>query len=473
MSGLRLSLLLVGSLLLAHVSGQPAPEAWPHPSELQPEAIDYSPPEPRREQLSNGITVYLLEERALPLVQGVAYVKAPALYDPEGKVGLAGMTAALLREGGAGELSPDELDIRLEQLAASVEASADNVLASVAFDSLSSTLDEVLPLWRAVLVEPRFDAGRLEVRRQRQLEAIRRVVDDPVQLALREFFYRVAEGHPTGAYPTEESIASIGRDDLIAFHDSYYGPANTVIAVAGDFDSDQMLARLEELLGDWQAEVEPPPDLPALDESPEGRIYLLPKQIAQSVVVIGHPAVFAYSAAYNDLDVANHILGGGGFTSRLFEEIRTRRGLAYATASVVTQGFDYPGTFVAYSISPAEATNQVIGLILGEMERLQSTPVEPAELEQAQQTILNQSLFRYTSAAAIAQRSARVSLLGLEPDYYERYLENLQQITVDDIQRVASEELHPEEAVIMVVGDPELFGGSLEEFGEVETIELE
>ncbi|HEX7003957.1 MAG TPA: pitrilysin family protein [Trueperaceae bacterium] len=470
----RPSLLLLALLLVAgQALAQPAPDEWPHPLELQPPPIDYEPPEARQERLSNGITVFLLEDRTLPLVQGVAYVEAPALYDPEGKVGLAALTAAMLREGGAGELSPAELDIRLEQLAASVEASADTYLASVGFDTLSSTLDEVMPLWRDVLVQPRFDPDRLEVRRQRQLEAIRRVVDDPVQLALREFFYRVAEGHPTGAYPTLESINAITREDIVEFHRSYYGPANTAIAVAGDFDSDEMLARLEQLLGDWRVEVNPPPPIPPLDEEPDGTVYLAPKQMSQSVVVIGHPAVLAYSPAYNDLDVANHILGGGGFTSRLFEEIRTRRGLAYATASVVTQGFEYPGTFVAYSISPAQATHQVISLILEEIERLQSQPVDPAELSLAQETILNQSLFRYDSAAAIAQRSARVSLLGLEPDYYERYLDNLQQITAEEIQRVAREELHPQEAVIMVVGDPELFGGSLEDFGEVVTIDLE
>ncbi|MEX2534122.1 MAG: pitrilysin family protein [Trueperaceae bacterium] len=462
-----------GWLLLAQVLAQPAPDAWPAPSQLDPEAIDYSPPEPREARLHNGMIVYLLEDRTLPLVRGVAYVRAPSLYDPTEKAGLAAMTAALLREGGAGSVSADEMDIRLEQSAASVEARADSVLAAVTFDTLSDTLAEVLPLWRDVLVDPRFETERVEVHRRRQLEAIRRVVDDPVQLALREFFYRVAEGHPSGTYPTEDTVAGITRDDLIAFHESYYGPANTVIALAGDFDGDEMLATLEELLGNWQAVVDSPPELPAFEGDPGPKVYLVAKDIGQSVVVIGHPAVHAYTAEYNDLDVANHILGGGGFNSWLFEEIRTRRGLAYATASVLTQGFDYPGVFVAYSISPAQATAQVVELILDQMERLRDQGVAPAELERARETILNQSLFRYTSAASIAQRAARVRLLGLDPGYYEHYLANLQEITVAEIQQVAREELHPDRAVIMVVGDPQQFDRSPEEFGEVVTIELE
>lgn len=472
-TGATLLAALLLALLPATALAQPAPAEWPAPTELEPEPIEYTAPEPRQERLANGLVVYLLEDRALPLVQGVAYVKAPSLYDPEGKTGLAAMTAAMLREGGAGGTPPDELDARLEQLAAAVEASASEVLASVGFDALSDTLDEVLPLWRDVLVAPDFDAGRLEVLRRRQLEAIRRVVDNPVQLALREFLFRVVDGHPAGAYPTEETINAITRDDLLAFHGSYFGPANTVVAVSGDFDSDRMLSALEELLGGWDVAVDEPPETPEFADDPEPRLYFAEKEIGQSIVIIGHPSVRAYTPAYNDLDVANHLLGGGGFTSRLFEQIRTRRGLAYSTASFVTQGFDYPGIFVAYSISPAQATGQVIELLLSEVERLRSSLPDSAELERARETILNQSLFRFTSPAAIAQRTARVRLLGLEPDYYERYLENLQEISADDIQRVAHEELHPDRAVIMVVGDPSMFDRRLDEFGEVVTLELE
>jgi zinc protease len=461
------------ALLPSLGAAQPAPADWPAPAQLEPAGLDYDAPEPREETLSNGVTVYLMEDRTLPLVRGVAYVAAPSLYDPPGKTGLAAMTAALLREGGAAGRSPAEIDVRLEQLAGSVEASASAVLASVGFDSLSDTLDEVLPLWRDILTSPEFDPDRLEVLRERQLEAIRRLRDDPTQLAIREFLFRVAEGHPSGAYPTGETIASVTRDDLLGFHSSHYGPANTVIAVSGDFDADRMLATLEELFGSWQVDVAPPPQIPQFDPEPKPRLYLAPRQIGQSIVIVGHPAVLAYSAEYNDLDVANHILGGGGFTSRLFEQIRTRRGLAYSTASVLTQGFEQPGVVLAYSISPAQATAQVLELILAEMERIRAEPVSENELELARETILNQSLFRFTSPAAITERTARVRLLGLEPDYFDRYLENLEEVTAADIQRVAEDELHPERAVIMIVGDPTQFERPLEEFGEVVTIDLE
>lgn len=457
--------------LLTLAAAQGVPADWPHPSELEPPPVDFQPPEPTRVELSNGIPVYLLEDPALPLVQGVAYVAAPPLYDPEGKTGLASMTAALLREGGAGGLSPDALDVALETLAASVEAGAAGELASVSFNALSDTLDEVMPLWRDVLVRPDFDPERLEVTRQRQLEAIRRVVDDPVQLAVREFYARLASGHPSGASPSEASIEAITRDDLRDFHGRYYAPAATALAVTGDFDTDEMVARLEALLGDWQQPRAAPPALEPLDLDPEPRVFYAPKDISQSVVLVGHPSVLAYTPAYNDLDVVNHLLGGG-FSSRLFQEIRTRRGLAYATGSFVTQGFSQAGNFVAYAITPAQATGEVLTLLLDEIRRLQREGVSDEELARGRETILNRSLFRFNSAAAVTERAARVALLGLEPGYYERYLENLQAIDRDELQRAAREELRPERMVVMVVGNDELFDRPLSEFGEVEVIEL-
>lgn len=465
-----LACLVLPNLALA----QNVPPDWPAPEAIPADPIEFDAPEPTEATLSNGIRVFLMEDPSLPLIQGVAYFDAPALFEPDDKVGLAEMTAALLREGGAGGRSPEEIDLTLETLAASVEASTvGDLLAAVAFDTLSDNLDDVLPIWRDVLVSPDFDEQRLEVRRQRMLEAIRRVVDDPVQLAVREFFSRVREGHPTGRYPTEETVGAIAREDLIDFYESWYGPSVTTIAVTGDFDADDMIERLEETLGSWEHPVDAPPDIPPVNTSPEPVVYHAPKQIAQSVILVGHPAVLSYTPAYNDLAVANHILGAGGFTSRLFDEIRSRRGLAYATGSSLTEGIAYPGTFFAYAITRADATAQTLELMLDEIQRLVEEGVTEEEAQRARETLLNQSLFRFTSPSAVNERAARVALLDLEPGYYERYLENLQEITAEEVHEAARAELRPEGMVVLVVGNAEMFDRPLSEFGEVETIELE
>ena len=464
-------LLVLLMILTGSVYAQ-APEDWPAPSELSFEEVEFDPPEPTRAELSNGIVVYLLEDPTLPLIEGTAYVDAPGVLDPPDKVGLASLTATLLREGGAGGKMPDELDEALETLAASVEASSSNVYAQVSFNTLSETVDEVLPLWADVLMRPEFDAGRLEVAQGRSLEAVRRVKDDPTQLAIQEFFFRVAEGHPSGAYPTEETLSNISRDDVVTFYESYYAPNITAVAVSGDFETDEMLDKLETALGSWEPKKLSYPDLPEFDSTPEPKIYYISQDNAQSTVIVGHPSVLAYTPEYNDLNVATGILGDG-FSSRLVSEIRTRRGLAYATSSQLGQGFDYPGIFFAYAITNAEDTGQVIELLLSQIRALQEEGVSEGELEQRRDIIVNRSLFRFASPAAIANRSASASLLGLEPGYYEAYLENVQSITPEEVQAIAQQEMHPDQAVILVVGNAELFDRPLEEFGEVITLELE
>jgi predicted Zn-dependent peptidase len=457
--------------LLALALAQPAD--WPHPSELTYEPIEFEPPEPIRAELSNGVVVYLLENRGLPLISGTAYIDARAVYDPDDLVGLASLTASQLREGGAGGRTPEEIDARLEFLAAGVEAGAGASFSTVGFSALADNVDEVIAIWRDVLTRPDFDPQRIEVERQRRFEAIRRVVDDPVQIAVREFFFRLAEGHPSGRYTTEATIGAITRDDLIAFHQSYYAPDAAIIAISGDFDADEMLVTLENALGSWRGEAADPPALPAFNPNPAPRIYYAEKDLQQSIILAGHPSVLAFTDAYNDLTVANDILGAGGFSSRIFTEIRTRRGLAYATGSALSTGLDYPGNFYAFSISRVEATGEVISLLIGEIERLQQSGVTEAELTRSRDTIVNSAIFRDVSASSIVGRAAQIELLGLPDGYYERYLDNVQSVTPAEIQAVAQQELRPNELVIMVVGNEALFDRPLSDFGEVVPISLE
>jgi len=423
--------------------------------------------------LSNGITVYLAEDHALPLVRGVAYVEAPSVYDPPGKTGLASFTARLLRDGGAGGRTPDAIDEQLAYLGASVEASSSDVYAAVSFSALASNVGQVLPLWQDVLTRPDFAQGRIDVERQRQLEAIRRVVDNPVQLAVREFSYRVAEGHPSGAYPTAETIDAIQRSDLVAFHDAYYAPASTVVAITGDFDSAQMLATLDATLGAWQHPLAPAPQLPPFDEHPTPKVYFVQKDVQQSIILVGQPAMKAYTPSYNAFTVADQILGAGGFTSRLFTDIRTRRGLAYSTGSQLTQGFAYPGIFLAYAFTRADATGEVLHLLLDETRRIGAEGVTPAEVAQAREQIVNQAVFRDTSVAATTERTARVQLLGLPEGYFQTYLDTVQSITPAAVQAAAKQVLDPNAMVIMVVGNEAAFDEPLSDFGTVERIPLQ
>lgn len=449
------------------------PGDWPDPESFDFERITIDPPEPERYAFDNGLVVYLLEDRALPLIDGVAYVGAPSVFDPDNQVSLASITAAQLREGGAGGRGPDELDDALEFLAASVEASANDFFTSVSFSSLSDNIDEVLEVFADVLRAPEFDEGRLDTYKGRFIESIRRQNDQPSQIAFREFYYRVAEGHPSGYYATEAMVDSISREDVIRFHEQFYAPNATIMAVTGDFDSAEMLEKLEAAFGDWEAKEIDTPELPPFNPNPEPRIYHAPREVGQSIIVAGHPTMETFDEGYAALSLANAVLGGGGFTSRLVREIRTNRGLAYSTGSAITESFDYPALFIAYSFTRTDRTGEALELLIAEIERMQQEPVSAAELDTQRDRILNGEVFRYTSVAGVTQRTARVELLGLEQGYYERYIEDVQAVTPEDILAAAQQHFQPAELVIMVVGDDAQFDRPLNEFGEVITIELE
>ncbi|MCX8087786.1 MAG: insulinase family protein [Meiothermus ruber] len=463
----------IWSLLLALLTlglAQGVPADWPDPFKMQFQRLQPTAIQPTRVQLSNGLTVLLIEDRSLPFVNGRIYLRAGSIYEPDDKVGLSGIFSAVMRTGGAGDRTPDQVDETLETLAASVSVSTDNLFTSVAFNTLTENLDQVLQIWADVLLRPRFAQDRVDLEKGRALEAIRRRNDQPTQIAVREFLRRINEGHPAGRISSAASIQSITRDDLLAFHQRYFKPNGAVLAVSGDFNTQEMVARLERTLQGWaRGEVNLPTFAPP---SPKPSIYFVQKETNQSVIYMGNPTVTAFAPGYSELDLASRVLGDG-FNSRLFLEVRTKRGLAYATGGAQTQGFGWPGFFYGASISRVEKTAEVIELMLAQFRDLRERPVSQEELELFRNNILNAEVFRFTSKQAVAERIARTQLLGLPDDYYEQYVRQIQAATPADLQRVMQQYVRPEQFVIVVVGDRRQFDKPLSSLGNVIEVPLE
>lgn len=460
--------LLFALLTLGLAQGVPAD--WPDPFKMQFQRLQPTAIQPTRVQLSNGLTVLLIEDRSLPFVNGRIYLRAGSIYEPDDKVGLSGIFSAVMRTGGAGERTSDQVDETLETLAASVSVSTDSLFTSVAFSTLTENLDQVLQIWADVLLRPRFAQDRVDLEKGRALEAIRRRNDQPTQIAVREFVRRINEGHPAGRISSAASIQSITRDDLLAFHQRFFKPNGAVLAITGDFNTQEMMARLERVLQGWQrGEVALPTFAPP---SPKPSIYFLQKETNQSVIYMGNPTVTAFAPGYSELDLASRVLGDG-FNSRLFLEVRTKRGLAYATGGAQTQGFGWPGFFYGASISRVEKTAEVIELMLAQFRDLRERPASQEELELFRNNILNAEVFRFTSKQAVAERIARTQLLGLPDDYYEQYVRQIQAATPADLQRVMQQYVRPEQFVIVVVGDQRQFDKPLSSLGNVVEVPLE
>ncbi len=441
---------------------------WPYPDEMEFPPLEFTKVEPVRHVLSNGLTVYLLADRDLPLLQGAVYIKAGSIYDPPQQTGLAALTARLVRAGGAGARTAAEVDERLDFWAASVTVSEGKLLATASFSSLSEYAAEVLDLVTDLLAAPAFAGDLLEVERNRMLETIRRQYDDPVEVAFREFIKRSYAGHPFGAYSTTVSLNAITRSDILDFYKAYYFPENATMAVSGDFDTEEMIALLEKTIGRWKAKGVKPPELPPFSREPELKVYYVERPLTQSVICIGHPVVPTDHPDYPAIGILS-----GTFTDILFEEIRVRRGLAYAVGSGLTDSYRLPGIFYTYAITRADATGQVIELLLEAMGNIREVEAPAGRVNRVRDATVNRSVFRYTSAHEIAGRNAVDDLLDIPPGFFEEQLERIKALTPANLLYYAFDYLHPEEVVIVVVGNASIFDRSLEEFGEVVVVEPE
>ncbi len=434
--------------------------------------LDYRIPKVERILLDNGTPVYLLQDKELPIVSLFAMIKTGSVYDPPGKSGLAALTGAQMRNGGTSRLEPAALDEELEFMASSVESSFGSDSASIGMTCLTRNLNSTLPIFADVMLRPRFDSGRLEIARQQMIEAIRRRNDDPRAVGTRELLKSLYVGHPLGAEPDQKSVASITRDDLIAFHKRFVRPDNMILGVAGDFDRNSIIKQLNSLIS--SAKPDSPlvlPDIPPVKPVFSNEVLYAPKKVNQSVIRMGHSGITKDDPDLYAIRVLDFILGGG-FSSRLVMEIRTNQGLAYHVGSRFAVGPRFTGTYTAETETKGEATAKVIALMQSIMEGVRKEPVTEDELKLAKDSIINSFLFGFTTPSIIVSQKARLEFYGYQPDFLDRYRERIAAVTREDILRVARKHLHPEALKIVVVGDDSSFDRPLSAFGKLRKLDL-
>ncbi|MEA5114249.1 MAG: pitrilysin family protein [Geobacteraceae bacterium] len=458
--------LLVSSLSAA--GAERAVSSDPRTMNFRP--LSFEVPKAERQVLGNGMIVYLLEDRELPIVTIQAYVPAGSIYDPPDKAGLALLTGAVLRGGGTSSTSAEKLDDELEFMASSIESGIGPDSGTVSMSCLTKNLDRTLELFSQVMTAPAFREDRVEQGRNRAVEAIRRQNDDPKDLADRELRKAIYTGHPLGRFPTIPSINAITRADLIAFHRRYFHPNGTILAVSGDFDKREMLARLKKAFTGWKREQ---PDLPAVQQpSPSAKsgVYFVGRDIDQSVIRMGHLGIDKNNPDLYAVTVMNAILGGNGFSSRMMDQIRSREGLAYNAASFFQAGRRFPGTFDAETETKAATTVRTIGLMDEIIRDMTLKPVTGQELSLAKDSIINSFIFAFTNAASVVNHRARLEFYGYPEGYLENYRQNVAKITREDVLRVARKYLRPEGMILVVVGDEKKFDKPLSTLGKVTEI---
>lgn len=465
----RLIITMVTAALLASCA---APVKIADPRTMTFPPLKFEIPGSERAVLENGMVVYMLEDHELPLVNMTAYVNVGSVFEPAEKVGLAGLTGAVMRSGGTTEMPPEKLDAELEFMASSIESGIGADSGNVSLATLAKNLDRTLELFAQVLMTPAFREDRMELAVNKTIEALRRQNDNPKEVANRELRKALYAGHPLGRHPTIDTVKSISRDDLVAFHRRYFHPDGIILAVSGDFKKDELLAKLTSLFGSWKKGDLPLPPVaePATAVKPE--TLFVRKDVSQSVIRMGEMGIDKNNPDLHALRVMDYILGGG-FTSRLTQEIRSNQGLAYNVDSSFDVGRRFIGTFVAETETKSESTVKAITLMRDIIAGMTAAPVTDQELALSKDSIINSFIFGFTKPEVVVNQQARLEFFGYPGGYLENYRDNIARITKDDVLRVARKYLHPDRMVLMVVGNDRMFDKPLSSLGAVREIRLE
>lgn len=468
-SKLFLTGLLIVTMLVVVLGRLPvrADDSPKHYTELTfPPIPEIQLPEYTRFKLDNGLSVYLMEDRELPLVGGRALFRTGSRFEGADKVGLARLTGAVMRTGGTSSHSPDELNQLLEQKAAAVETGIGTTLGSAGFSALSEDLEEVFGLFAEVVKEPVFAEEKLEFYKRQISGSISRRNDDAENIADREFSKLIyGEDSPYARTVEYETINNISREDLVEFYRRYFHPENTILGLVGDFDKEEMRQLIADKFGDWQpGNKEDIPTLQAVSQAKKGGIFVVEQpQLTQSYVEMGHLAGKLDNPDYAALTVLNGVLGG--LSGRLFNNIRSREGLAYSVYGVWSPNYDYPGVFVTGGQTRSDATVPFIKAINEEIDRIKKEPISEEELAYAKESTLNSFIFNFEDPAQTLSRLMRYEYYGYPEDFIFRFRKGVEETTVADVQRVARTYLKPENMVTLVVGNLEAIEPPLSSLG--------
>jgi len=402
--------------------------------------------------LANGIRLVVSEQHAVPMVIVDVAIDAGSRLDPPGKEGLANLTADLLTEG-TFRRSAREVSDAVDFLGASLSSTGGVDYSSARLTVLRHDLETGLDLLADVLLRPSFPPGEVERRRDAILAAMKAEEDDPGAVArklfLRTLFAGEPYGHPVEGWP--ESVRKLRRSDVQEFYRRWYVPSRAIVTVVGDVDAGEARAAVERYFGGWKGESPAPPPYPTVPKRAATTV-VADRPLSQANIVLGHRGVARSNPDFYALSVMNYILGGGGFSSRLLNSIRTEAGLAYSVESFFTANKD-PGSFQVVLQTKNVSAREAIVRARAEVERIRNEPVSEKELAEARQYLTGSFPLRLDTNAEIAAFLSQVEIYGLGEDYAERYAERIRAVTREDVQRVAQKYLHPDQLVLVVVGN--------------------
>jgi zinc protease len=400
-----------------------------------------------------GIEAWLVEERSVPLIALRFAFEGGNSQDPDGKAGLANFITTMMDEG-AGDLKAAEFQERVEEIAMRMrfEDSKDALYGS--FETLSANRDKAFELLKLAVQKPRFDTEAVDRMRQQLLANLAFAARDPDRVAGDAWFAAAFAGHPYGrpSSGTTDTVAKISRDDLADFHKRTFARSNLKVVAVGDITADDLGRLLDDVFGGLPQTADLRP-VPVSVPVNNGKQDVVDMAVPQSVAVFGMGAMARKHPDFLTAFVINHILGGGGFSAKLMEEVREKRGLAYSVYTYI-QPFQHASVLMGSVATRNDAMAESLSIIRTELAKMAEQGPTPDELQAAKDYLTGSYALRFDTNSKIATQLLGLRMEDFGPEYIDIRNSLIEAITVEDAKRVAADLLKTDDLIVTVVGQP-------------------
>ncbi|HEX4020933.1 MAG TPA: pitrilysin family protein [Acidobacteriaceae bacterium] len=432
----------------------------------------FHPEHPRRIVLDNGMTIFLEEDHELPFIEGFVVIRGGSRDEPASKVGLIDLYGQAWRTSGTAKMTGDQMDDILEAKAAKIETDGDTDSTSLSWSCLKGDFDQVFGMAVDLLKNPQFRAEDLELAQQQEETGIIRRNDDVDQIAEREAVQLAyGKNNPYARIPEFATVQAVTLADLQQWHTRTATPNNMIVGITGDFNSAEMEAKLRAAFASM-----PRGDAfksaPIAFSGPTPGVYFVQKSdVNQSNIWLVGLGTERSNPDYYALSVMNEIFSGG-FSSRLFQVVRTRLGLAYSVDGAYGASYDHPGVFYVTAGTKSSSTVEATEAMLQQVRDLKIDPPTESELRKAKDQLLNSYIFHYDSKSKILREQANLDFYNYPSDFIEKYRTGIEKVTAADVTRVARKYIDANKLAILVVGNGAQFGTPLSKLGPVKTLDI-
>lgn len=438
-----------------------------------PELRKIEKPEIKKVVTKNGMNLRLIKNDKFPIINFRAMIKGGDVFDPGSKVGLASVTAQLLRIGGTKNLTGEEVDLKLDSKGISISINSNLDYFTVTVSSLKDNFDEAISMLADILISPAFNKDKFKEIKGQMASSISRRNDDPASIKSREFDKLIyGKNSPFSVSLEYDHLENIELRDVSSYYNAFFKPSNMLVGITGPIELNEAKSIIEKYFGKWTGNAVAP-KYPVVNETKYNfKIGFAEKSnMNQSQISIGHLGIKENIDEKAKILVFNSIFSQG-FNSRLMQRLRVKMGLTYGIGGGIITRYLYPGKVFFSTFTKSESTTDAVNAIFDEINRIRKEKVTPQELADAKDYFLNSYVFKFSSPEKVLYNYLEKELYALDIVKYDKLIEDIKLVTADDVFEVANKYLDPEKMMVLIVGNKKKVKGKLSEIGKVKDIDI-